>query len=441
MNIFFSHCPQMKFPSGYNSSFNRYKNAILLILSLVLVTILSLDYMRDNLPFLWRSREINVDVPVPRKGSSSSILHHRFNHNGSINGMSLGKNCNLFKGRWVPFPQAPYYTNNSGCVIEDNQNCMKFGRPDTDFMKLRWKPDDCEIPIFDAVQFLEFVRGKSMAFLGDSVARNQMQSLGCMLSSAAHHTDLTDNKHPRFRRWFYKDYNFTLGLLLTTHLVKTLGVNSMISMSTVQLYLDEVDQAWASHIQQFDYVIISTGHWFTRPLVYYENRKVVGCSMCSRDNTRDLGKYYGYRKAYKTAFNLFLDHDKFKGSTVIMRTITPSHFEAEESDDGGNCVRIKPMMEQEMKMEWDLFTFYLIQMEEFWAAQRVGKKRGMKFKLLDITEMMRPRADAHPNHYGHAAEVRFMLYSDCLHWCLPGAIDIWNELLFQILKTEDYDSS
>ncbi|KAH0699171.1 hypothetical protein KY290_013985 [Solanum tuberosum] len=59
---------------------------------------------------------------------------------------------------------------------------MKYGRPDTDFLKWKWKPDRCELPIFDAHQFLEFVRGKSLAFVGDSVARNHMQSLICLLS-------------------------------------------------------------------------------------------------------------------------------------------------------------------------------------------------------------------------------------------------------------------
>ncbi|KAI3713101.1 hypothetical protein L1987_71672 [Smallanthus sonchifolius] len=59
---------------------------------------------------------------------------------------------------------------------------MKFGRADRDFLKWRWKPYDCELPVFDPVEFLEMMRGKSLAFVGDSVARNHMQSLLCLLS-------------------------------------------------------------------------------------------------------------------------------------------------------------------------------------------------------------------------------------------------------------------
>lgn len=90
--------------------------------------------------------------------------------------------CDLFTGEWVPNMEAPYYTNESCRVIQEHQNCMKYGRPDTDFMKWRWKPNGCELPVFNPDQFLDIVKGKSLAFVGDSVARNHMQSLICLLS-------------------------------------------------------------------------------------------------------------------------------------------------------------------------------------------------------------------------------------------------------------------
>ncbi|KAI6678915.1 hypothetical protein NL676_039711 [Syzygium grande] len=61
-------------------------------------------------------------------------------------------------GEWVPNPRAPYYTNKTCWAIHEHQNCMKYGRPDTEFMKWRWKPDGCELPIFNPAQFLELVK-------------------------------------------------------------------------------------------------------------------------------------------------------------------------------------------------------------------------------------------------------------------------------------------
>lgn len=103
-----------------------------------------------------------------------------------INSMSFGKKCDIFRGEWVYDPnRLPFYTNFTCPEIFDQQNCMKFGRPDSDFLKWRWKPAGCELPPFDALRFLELVNGKSMAFVGDSLARNQMQSLLCLLAAVS----------------------------------------------------------------------------------------------------------------------------------------------------------------------------------------------------------------------------------------------------------------
>ncbi|KAG6415674.1 hypothetical protein SASPL_123088 [Salvia splendens] len=90
--------------------------------------------------------------------------------------------CDVPIGDWVPNPEAPNYTNKTCWAIHDHQNCMKYGRPDSDFIKWRWKPNGCDLPLFNPCQFLDIVRGKSLAFVGDSVGRNQMQSIICLLS-------------------------------------------------------------------------------------------------------------------------------------------------------------------------------------------------------------------------------------------------------------------
>lgn len=80
----------------------------------------------------------------------------------------------------------PYYTNETCSAIQEHQNCMKNGRPDMGFTKWRWQPDACDMEVFDPVSFLSFMRGKSLAFVGDSVARNHVQSLICLLSKVCY---------------------------------------------------------------------------------------------------------------------------------------------------------------------------------------------------------------------------------------------------------------
>ncbi|KAL2455154.1 FAD binding 3 domain-containing protein [Abeliophyllum distichum] len=90
--------------------------------------------------------------------------------------------CNVFVGNWVQDPTSPFYTNATCSIIEDHQNCIRNGRPDTDYIYWRWKPRDYNLPKFDPKKFLNMMRDKSLAFIGDSIMRNHVQSLLCMLS-------------------------------------------------------------------------------------------------------------------------------------------------------------------------------------------------------------------------------------------------------------------
>ncbi|PQQ09554.1 hypothetical protein Pyn_00565 [Prunus yedoensis var. nudiflora] len=143
-------------------------------------------------------------------------------------------------------------------------------------MKWRWKPDACcELPLFDATQFLELVRGKSLAFLGDSVGKNQMQSLLRLLASVTYTEDIShkySSNTDYFKRYVYHDYNFTIATLSSPYLVKSRDadpsghdINSLMS-----LYLDELDEAWLTRVVQFDYVIVSAGQRFFPTLTYHE---------------------------------------------------------------------------------------------------------------------------------------------------------------------------
>ena len=90
--------------------------------------------------------------------------------------------CDILDGEWVPYSGGAPYTNNTCRWIESHQNCMGNGRPDTGYINWRWSPKSCELPRFDAKKFLETMRDKSWAFVGDSITRNHLQSFICLLS-------------------------------------------------------------------------------------------------------------------------------------------------------------------------------------------------------------------------------------------------------------------
>ncbi|CAL5370787.1 unnamed protein product [Camellia sinensis] len=194
-----------------------------------------------------------------------------------------------------------------------------------------------------------------------------------------------------------------------------------------------MDETWSAEIENFDFVIISVEHWFLRPLTYYENGKFVDCHICNKQNDTYLDVYYPYRTAFRTSFNTLLS--KFKGITFL-RTITGTHVNHKKWGEDGDCERIRPFSKREVKLDEVVLKLYSIQLDKFRVAERECKKKGLRFRVLNVTEPMTMRPDGHLNRYGHwlHENVRRL---DCLHWCLPGPNDVWNEMLLQMIEMEN----
>ena len=78
-----------------------------------------------------------------------------------------------------------------------------------------------------------------------------------------------------------------------------------------------------------------------------------------------------------------------------------------------------------------LETLNLIQAEEFKEA----RKKGLGFGLIDISDVMAMRSDGHPCRYGKVVDKNVTI-NDCVHWCMTGPIDTWNEFLLYVMKLE-----
>lgn len=65
------------------------------------------------------------------------------------------------------------------------------------------------------------------------------------------------------------------------------------------------------------------------------------------------------------------------------------------------------------------------------------KKRGINVQMINITQLSEYRKEGHPSIYRKQWESltqeqisKPLTYADCIHWCLPGVPDVWNELLY-----------
>ncbi|XP_074286687.1 xyloglucan O-acetyltransferase 3 [Silene latifolia] len=406
------------------------------------------NYLKGGLPplFLWSLALISIFSlfllysPTPFLFSST---HDQLPHN--IRPLIKPKiffeddNCELFKGTWVPDLNVSHYTSTSCTTIPDSKNCFKHGRKDKDFLNWRWNPQSCELSKFDPKEFLQIVNGKNLGFIGDSVARNHIESLLCLLSQTETPTDVYKDSEDRFRTWYFPSSNFTLMIFWSKFLVKS--EERMVNNSgtgSFNLHLDQVDQKWASKLPALDYAIISAAHWFFRQNYLYHQGKLIGCVYCNEPNVTELGLNYALRMSIREALKHINECKECKtGMLTFVRTFSPAHFENGAWNTGGTCNRTGPDSEEKAKERSFELELGELQVEELERARKDASGLGSRkrFRALDVTRVMLMRPDGHPGeHWGN----KYMQgYNDCVHWCMPGPIDVWNDLLLAVMMRED----
>ncbi|BAT99574.1 hypothetical protein VIGAN_10102900 [Vigna angularis var. angularis] len=348
------------------------------------------------------------------------------------------KLCDYSNGKWVRTKRGPLY-NGSSCVkIFKNRNCLSNGRPDSGFLHWRWKPSECHLPRFDPNIFLQLISNKRVAFVGDSLSRNHLSSLLCMLSTVSKPKIV---HHRGSHWWLFRSHNAILSFYWSPFLVE--GDQRKIPgphYNTV--YLDRVNMRWARDIDQMDMIVLSFGHWFMVPSVFYEGGKVLGCMRHPVSNcTVNIGFGGPIRRALRTALNSIIERKIGKGNNgvdVIVRTYSPSHFEG-SWDKGGTCSKTKPYAIGQRQLEGEDAQIRMIEMEEVENAKKRAKKlRGFRLEVLDVTKLALLRPDGHPgaymNPFPFANGVPKVVQNDCVHWCLPGPVDTWSEVLVQMMK-------
>ncbi|XP_073059326.1 xyloglucan O-acetyltransferase 1 [Primulina eburnea] len=347
--------------------------------------------------------------------------------------------CDYTYGKWVPNRLDPLYNGTTCETIKYGQNCMLFGRPDKDYLHWRWKPRQCKLPRFDPKTFLTLLENKHMAFVGDSIARNQLESLLCMVSVAAKpQLFYTDGGENKFRKWNFPDRNINISIYWSPFLVKGIEKNTEKNFNT--LFLDSLDENWAADLDHIDMLVLSIGHWYLHPAVYYYGDSVLGCHYCK--NYSEIEIYDVFGKALNTTFKEVIK--KRKGLQrnpihVFLVTFSPHHFEG-EWDKFGACPKIQPFGENEVVLEGMNAEMRRFGLEEVKEAKLKAKQYGSNviFEALDISKLTLLRPDGHPgpymNPFPFAKGVTEHVQNDCVHWCLPGAIDTWNEILLDMIK-------
>ncbi|XP_010246878.1 PREDICTED: protein trichome birefringence-like 18 isoform X2 [Nelumbo nucifera] len=351
--------------------------------------------------------------------------------------------CDLYNGKWFYDSSGPLYTNNSCPVLTQMQNCQGNGRPDKDYENWRWKPSGCDLPRFNTSKFLELMRGKTLAFIGDSVARNQMESMLCILWQV----EAPRNRgNKRMQRWYFKSTSTTIVRIWSSWLVhKTSEPFDFAPEGVVKLHLDAPDEDFLDFLPSFDVVVLSSGHWFAKQSVYIFNNEIVGGQLWWPDKSRPkkIDNVEAFGISVETILTAIATHPNYTGLTIV-RSYSPDHYEGGAWNTGGSCTgKTKPALEGELVQNGFTDVMHEKQVVGFNRALKKLSNRS-KLKLMDITKAFGYRHDGHPGPYRNPDPNKITKRGpdgkpppqDCLHWCMPGPVDTWNELVLEIIRRQ-----
>ncbi|KAI4344622.1 hypothetical protein L6164_011827 [Bauhinia variegata] len=365
-------------------------------------------------------------APIQTPLTSSSL---NGNDNKLRNKDTENKACNYAKGKWVLDDNRPLYSG-FGCKqwLSGMWACRLTQRTDFAYEKLRWQPKDCKMDEFEKSKFLQRMQNKTLAFVGDSLGRQQFQSLMCMITGGEETPDVEDvgkefglilvEGAARPSGWAYRfpSTNTTILYYWSSILCDVEPIDANNRDTDYAMHLDRPPAFLREFIHKFDVLVLNTGHHWNRGKIK-ANRWVMHVGGVPLTD-RKLAVIWAAKNLTINSVVSWVNSQlpKYPGLKAFFRSISPRHFMGGEWNTGGSCNNTTPMSVGKEILDDES------------ADPVVGNAvKGTGVKLLDITGLSQLRDEGHMSRFSITAKPGVQ---DCLHWCLPGIPDTWNEVLF-----------
>ncbi|KAK6922799.1 Trichome birefringence-like, N-terminal domain [Dillenia turbinata] len=418
------------------ASVNRSNGRRLSLTMLVLMFTTIFVWSWEKNPFVTTLLPAPDQLMVSLSESISEKEHTEEDHvHSSTKDITRNENtkqdCNYAKGRWVAGSRRPLYSG-FGCNqwLSGMWACRLTSRPDFSYEGYRWQPENCEMPEFTGSDFLQKMQDKTLAFVGDSLGRQQFQSLMCMVTGGKEHPEVEDvgqdyglvkapgNMRPDGWAFRFPNTNTTILYYWSASLSDLEPLNLSDPRSDVAMHLDHPPSFLSRFLHRFDVLVLNTGHHWNRGKIN-GNRWVmhVNGKPSPQMQRMEIGrvKNFTVHSIAKWLDSQLPYHPHLK---AFFTTISPRHFFNGEWNTGGSCDNIVPMSHGSE-----------VRQDESDDPVVESAVRGTRVKMLDITALSQLRDEGHISRYGSSYSENSKGIQDCLHWCLPGIPDTWNELL------------
>lgn len=370
----------------------------------------------------------DASVPVGSANTSSVVTWKR---KGNFSSQVNKQTCDYGKGNWVADDDRPFYSGGR-CLqwLSEMWACRLTDRTDFSYEKFRWQPKDCEMEEYSGKKFLRRMRNKTLAFIGDSLGRQQFQSLMCMVSGGRVRNDVNDvgweyglvkaRGAVRPDGWAYRftRTNTTILFYWSACLCDLQPLHPSKRNSEVAMHLDRPPAFLKQYLDRFNVIVLNTGHHWNRGK-FDGNHWVMHVGGVPTPNKSMVdAKNLTIHSIVKWVDSQLPEHPKLR---AFYRSLSPRHFFNGDWNTGGSCDNTNPLSKGKEVLK-----------EESGDLISAMAVKGTNITFLDITALSELRDEGHLSRY--TIRPRQASGQDCLHWCLPGVPDTWNEILFAKLS-------